>query len=180
MKPLLSSYLHRKRIQMVKPHLEGDILDIGCGPADITKFLNEEQYYCGIEHNEALVGELKIRYPQYEFYYKNVDKEELNLNRKFDAITMIAVIEHLKNPENILQQCYNLLRDDGNLIITTPTPLGGKIHKIDAKLGLTTREAAEEHQKLYSYEDMKSLLTSHGFKIYIYISEIRTWDESDV
>jgi len=168
MKPLLTPHLHKKRIGMVRPYLKGDILDIGCGSADLTKFLNENQHYCGVELNENLIKELKRKYPKYQFYCKNVDKDELDIHRKFDTITMIAVVEHLKNPENILQQCYTLLKDNGGLIITTPTPLGGKIHKIGAKLGLTSKEAVKEHHKLYSYEDMEGLLTSRGFMIYIY------------
>lgn len=87
---------------------------------------------------------------------------------KFNTITMIAVIEHLKNLENVLRQCYTLLKNNGSLIITTPTPFGGKIHKNSARLGLTSKDAVEEHHRLYSYKDMKSLLTSHGFRIYIY------------
>lgn len=164
MRPLLTPYLHRRRIKMVKPYLKGDILDMGCGSASITKFLNENQRYSGIELNEVLVNELKTKYPKYEFYSKNIDKDELGIQRKFDTITMIAVIEHLKNPRNILQQCRSLLKNGGYLVITTPTPFGDKIHKIGARLGLTSKEAVKEHYKIYSYEDMKNLLASCRFE----------------
>ena len=165
MKPLLTPYLHKRRIEIIKPYLKGDILDIGCGSGDITKFLNKQQHYYGVELNEVLIEELKIKYPQYRFYCKNVDKEELGIDKKFDTILMIAVIEHLKNPDNILYQCINLLKKNGSLVMTTPTPLGDKIHKIGAKLGLTSKEAVKEHYKIYSYEDMNKLLSSYKFKI---------------
>ena len=34
---LLSSYLHRRRTNIVKPYLKGDILDICCGPANLIR-----------------------------------------------------------------------------------------------------------------------------------------------
>jgi len=168
MRPLLTPYLHRRRIEIIKPCLKGNILDVGCGLANVAQYLDENQHYVGIDVNERIIKELKENYPDYDFYCCDVDKHMFIFDRKFDTIIIIAVIEHLKNPENVLWQCKILLKDDVNLIITTPTPFGDKIHKIGAALGLTSKEAVEEHHKLYSYENMKSLLTSHGFKIYIF------------
>jgi len=72
---------------------------------------------------------------------------------------MIALIEHLKHPEYILEQCHTLLKGNGNLVITTPSPSGDKVHKIAARLGLTSKKAVEEHHRIYSYKDMAELLT---------------------
>jgi len=167
MTPLLTPYLHRKLIEIVKPYLKGDILDIGCGSADLVKFLNESQYCCGIDINKTLIEDLKMKYPQ-NFYCINIDEEEISIDIIFDTITMIAVIEHLKNPRNILQQCRSLLKNGGYLVITTPTPFGDKIHKIGARLGLTSKEAVKEHYKIYPYEDMKNLLASCRFELQKY------------
>lgn len=165
--PLLSSYLHRRRTNIVKPYLKGDMLDIGCGPADLIHFLDEDQHYIGIESNKKVVIQLKERYPKYEFYERDVENG-INLDGEFNTITMIAVIEHIKNPANVLRQSHDLLTDDGDLVITTPTPLGDTLHKMGAKFGLTSKAAVEEHVKIYSYEDLQSLLNSFGLNIYLY------------
>lgn len=138
MRPLLSAYLHKRRTNIVEPYLKGNILDIGCGPADLIQFLDEDQHYVGIDLNKNLVLQLRKQYPQYEFYERSLE-EGIDLNRQFDTITMIALIEHIKNPANMLRQSHDLLTDDGDLVITTPTPLGDKLHKIGAKFGLTSK-----------------------------------------
>ena len=40
--------------------------------------------------------------------------------KKYDLITCTEVIEHLYNSKKLLKDCYNLLNDNGILIITTP------------------------------------------------------------
>jgi 2-polyprenyl-3-methyl-5-hydroxy-6-metoxy-1,4-benzoquinol methylase len=85
---------------------------------------------------------------------------------------MIALIEHIKNPANMLRQSHDLLTDDGDLVITTPTPLGDKIHKVGAKFGLTSKSAVEAHVKIYSREDLQSILNSFGLNMYIYIKSL--------
>jgi len=165
--PLLSSYLHKRRTNIVKPYLKGNTLDIGCGSAGLIHFLDEDQHYVGIDSNKKVLIQLKERYPKYDFYERDVENG-INLDGEFNAITMIAVIEHIKNPANMLRQSHDLLTDDGDLVITTPTPLGDKLHKIGAKFGLTSKSAVEAHVKIYSREDLQSLLNSFGLNMHIY------------
>ena len=63
-----------------------------------------------------------------EFIPKNIIcyKIDLNnnfsklINKKFDIITAIEVIEHLENPRHFLRECNKLLNLSGKLLITTP------------------------------------------------------------
>lgn len=45
-------------------------------------------------------------------------------NEDFDAITMLAVMEHLKPQvlESLEEECYRLLRPRGRIILTVPSP----------------------------------------------------------
>jgi 2-polyprenyl-3-methyl-5-hydroxy-6-metoxy-1,4-benzoquinol methylase len=162
----MTSYLRQKRISTVRPFLCGDILDIGCGPADLIFFLGREQRYVGIEVDGELVQRLRKRFPAHEFYQADVEIDELvSVSGRFDTVTMIALIEHLSRPANVVKQCYSLLKNHGELVITTPTPLGAKVHKIGSKLGLTSKEAVSEHHRIYTREDLENLLASFGFVI---------------
>lgn len=38
----------------------------------------------------------------------------------FDYVTMLAVIEHLSQPEELISEIWRVLKPDGKLIITTP------------------------------------------------------------
>jgi len=54
-----------------------------------------------------------------EFIKLDLNKE-FNLNRKFDNVCAIEIIEHLENPYKLVRDCRKLLNTNGNLIISTP------------------------------------------------------------
>jgi 2-polyprenyl-3-methyl-5-hydroxy-6-metoxy-1,4-benzoquinol methylase len=78
---------------------------------------------------------------------------------------MIAVIEHLRNPGNILRQIPVLLKPDGKFVLTTPTPLGGKIHAIGARINLFYKEAADQHEGFYNRTQISTLLCKYCLEI---------------
>jgi len=156
---------------MILDYLKGNVLDIGCFNAYILSFLTDSQAYIGIDANEELIDSLRQENRRQKTYFHRRDVERENLPRfdiEFETILMIALIEHLRDAESILEQCYQLLKDNGHLVITTPTPMGDKFHRIGAKLGLTSKEAVQEHHRIYSYKDMAELLTKTGFYIHLY------------
>jgi 2-polyprenyl-3-methyl-5-hydroxy-6-metoxy-1,4-benzoquinol methylase len=163
--PLLSPYLQTRRFQAVKPYLNGDVLDLGCGRAELVDWLEPDQTYFGVEGNEDRTADLRARYPGLDFLTCDLDHGHLDIDRQFDTITMIAVIEHLTNPPNLLEQLPQLLRINGHLVITTPSPLGDRIHQIGAKLGLFSMIAVEDHSQIYSPSSLSALLTRFGFII---------------
>ena len=81
----------------------------------------------------------------------------------FDTVVMAALLEHLKTPRKALEEARRLLRSRGSLVLTTPTALGGKLHAWGSHLGLTYREAAEEHEGFFDYSGLKQLLSEGGF-----------------
>lgn len=167
--PFLTPYLHKVRTNIVTPHLKGNVLDLDCGPANTIKFLKKDQKYVGVEHDKNYVKTLRKRYPAYNFYAGDFEKDKLNLKDKFDTILLIAVIEHLANPENIISECAKLLKQKGSFIVTTPTPFGNNVvHKFGAKIGLFSKVAVEDHKIIYDYKKMKSLLNKYGLKIVKY------------
>ena len=143
MKPLLSPYLQRMRIKAVIPYVFGDVLDLGCGATDLAQFVGMSNHYVGVDRDENLLQYNRVKFPMYEFYNKDLETNDIttSLAIRFDTICMVAVIEHIKNPQNILEQCATLLKSGGRLVITTPTPFGDNVHKICARYGVTSKEA---------------------------------------
>ena len=175
--------LRKKRLEMVSKYTSGAILDVGCGPADIVHFLYGERHfhsegraqYIGIDVSRELVEDLKKKYPSLTFFSLDVDNEDLppHVSRsRFDTILLVAVIEHLKNPEKVLMKASNLLRDNGRLIITTATPIGERIHNVLAVIGLTSKEAVKEHKRAaraaYSFQNLTDLFGPSGLEIEFY------------
>lgn len=99
------------------------ILDVGCGSGIFLRFLrnkNSEADYFGYDLNAELVTELTND----GFGGLSGDPtklgEALAGQPKFDAITMLQVLEHVADPIEFVQAFLPLLRPGGILIITTP------------------------------------------------------------
>ena len=78
---------------------------------------------------------------------------------------MSAVIEHLRTPAKILASLPQCLADNGRLVITTPTRLGAAVHRLGTMVGVFSREAEKEHQRIYNRGSLESLLKKCGFTI---------------
>jgi SAM-dependent methyltransferase len=170
MQPLLSPFLQKQRFQAIHPYLFGDILDLGCGHAEITQLLEEAQSYTGIEEDVNLISWLEKNFPNRKFYRRDLDNEDLDIPGRFDTILMVALIEHLRNPELLLAQIPDYLKDEGKLVITTPTPFGDRVHRIGARLGFFSMIAVRDHEIIYSHFNLRSLLEENGFTIIHYQS----------
>lgn len=95
------------------------VLDIGCAEGRLLKSLMENGCQCwGVEHKN---------YPESRFLcsdrisYLKGGLEGAELQEKsFDLIFMWHVLEHLDNPHDIIGRAYNLLAENGLLVIAVP------------------------------------------------------------
>ncbi len=165
---LLSAFLKGQRYKAVSPYVCGDVLDLGCGLAEIVAWLKPGQRYIGIEGRANIMRWLEEHRPGYEFHQRDLDKDALALDQQFDTILMIAVIEHLNHPDNILSQISRRLKPGGKFLITTPSPWGNIIHKIGATLGVFSMEAAQAHQTIFTRGDLRVHLQRNGLRIIHY------------
>ena len=79
----------------------GDVLDIGCGKAYLSHFVDERHSYVGIDANEQKIQRLKhehVSRPNHKFHCVNIENENelilLTSYTSFDTITLLAVVEH--------------------------------------------------------------------------------------
>jgi SAM-dependent methyltransferase len=101
-----------------------DILEIGCGYGYLTYALNLQGYRAiGIDISEVAIKFALENFGRYFFkadineFITNINKD---LNKKFDLIIAIEVIEHLSNPVDFIVKCFSILKERGRLILTTP------------------------------------------------------------
>jgi ubiquinone/menaquinone biosynthesis C-methylase UbiE len=172
--PLLSKFLTQARLAQVSGHMGRKILDIGCGYGELLEHLGPDV------DSVVLVDRSPERQPRVEeklakqsvrgrFVQGDIEQGNFALTRaSFDTVVMAALLEHLKLPGDALREIQRLLEPGGRLLLTTPTPLGGWIHKITSYLGLTYREAAKEHERFYGKRSLTSLLELHGFEVQVF------------
>lgn len=164
--PRLSAWVERQRLKIVRPYVRGDVLDIGCGRGAAVALLGADQDYLGIELRAQLFRPPVSPSNRISLLTLDLDRDPLNLDRRFDTILMLAVIEHLREPDRLLTQLSPLLKSDGRVLITTPTPLGHRVHRIGARLGLFWQSAVEEHRWAFSRSALHVRINRSGLSVH--------------
>lgn len=126
--PNVFNYYFYKRIKHIFKYIKNpkSILDIGCGYGLWLNFCKDKlEHVYGIDLNQKAVDYARIN------YNLNVDKlslEELkNTKKKFDVITMCDVLEHIEDPNLVLQKIFSLMHKKSILYIQVPDVIGLKI-----------------------------------------------------
>ncbi|HCP78474.1 MAG: hypothetical protein CML16_14145 [Pusillimonas sp.] len=105
-------------INSLKP--KGSILDIGCASGELLQSVGENYEKFGIEASTELANIAKskgINIIGYDILNQSLLN---NHTEKFDAITAIAVYEHVKNFKLALETSLKMLKDDGVLLFEVP------------------------------------------------------------
>ena len=102
----------------------------------------------------------------------NVTIRKIRVNEKrpfksatFDVVTMIAFIEHLDNPEEVLLEAKRVLKKGGRIIITTPMGRAKPFWETLVKLGLTEEKTTEDHKHYFTPQEIERMLKKNGFRM---------------
>lgn len=135
------------------------ILDIGCGTGAFLESLDDNKFEkYGIEVNKEgwqVCKEKKLK-------VFNKDILRLNIQDKFDVITLWHVLEHLEKPMENFKKIRKIMTDDGILICATPNTdsLGFKIGRYN-----WFHLDSPRHLVLYNKKSINYLNKKSGFKI---------------
>ena len=134
------------------------ILDFGSGNGGFLKFAKDiSKKVLGVELEKAVISHYKEeKIP--------LENDLNNINEKFDLITSFHVIEHIKEPLEILEKLSNLLEENGKLIIEVP-------NANDALLTIYENEAFSHftywscHLYLYTRHTLELLAKKAGLEV---------------
>jgi len=150
--------------------VKGKLLDIGSGNGYLIKIAKQRGWDpTGHEINcdsaETLHVKTGIRILCGEIY-------NLNIEERFDAISMLHVIEHLKNPEKYIEKIFSVLNKKGVLFLALPNiqSPSSLFKLILEKTKLKTKNVAAyydtgHHLWYFSPHTIRSFLEENGFKI---------------
>jgi 2-polyprenyl-3-methyl-5-hydroxy-6-metoxy-1,4-benzoquinol methylase len=139
------------------------ILDVGCGSGIFLDYLKETvpgADLFGFDLNGELLSRLASR--GFGVLPNNPDHfdDPLAQEARFDAISMLQVLEHASDPIAFLNTFLHLLRPGGLLILTTPNSAGPIRRFPDA---LT--ELPPHHLTRWTEKSFRTLLAAHGLSI---------------
>ncbi len=132
------------------------IIDVGCANGALLDLLLKFQFdtqYVGIDIRQDEIEKLKAKYPNQEFYCQDVEKE-FSINKKFDYIIMLAMIEHSDNPYQCLKYLNTFLKKNGRIFITTPIKMSPVIEKVWGGL------SPGEHKFYFNYSKLQKIAES--------------------
>lgn len=152
-----AAWYNQWTLNKFKDYLTGDILEVGCGIGNFTKFLNIYKTVWAIDiNNEHIKKTKKMVDKDIQVGFGNIEKNEYFFkDRNFDSIVCLNVLEHIKNDDMALQNLCKLLKNKGKLILLVPSHqvLYGEIDK------------SIDHFRRYSKVELTKKLEKIGFKI---------------
>jgi len=98
----------------------GNLLDIGCASGYFTVyFKNKAKKVYGVDVKNEMIDEAKKLYPEIKFFVIKSEKLPFNSNM-FDVVTILDVLEHVKDDKKMITEIDRILKKDGLLIMSVP------------------------------------------------------------
>ena len=86
-----------------------------------------------------------------------------------DAVFLVAVLEHLDDPNAIFEEAARVLKHGGKFVLTTPTRIAKPILETMAfRLHIINEDEIREHKHYYNKAEIESLYRNYGFHNYKY------------
>jgi SAM-dependent methyltransferase len=140
------------------------VLDLGCGyDADLLRALAPRiATGTGVD---VSVGAAARAAPNLGFVEGTLEQAlPAVADGAYDLVTLISVLEHVWEPQEVLSACHRVLAPDGTLLVNVPTWLGKRALEFSAfRLGTSPALEMDDHKAYYDRRDLWPLLVRAGF-----------------
>ena len=151
------------RFRAATPHIrfQSRVCDIGCGAGAPFLLHIESRLASGIGLDEY-TG--KSKHEKISVVHADITARLPLESGQFDHVTMLAVLEHLAEPKNVLTEALRVLKPGGTLIMTWPSSLVDPLLEILTRIGLVNDELGfDQHQPRIPVAKLKEILKGIGF-----------------
>jgi len=182
------SHREREVLRVFAQYTFRRVLDIGCGDGNFSllfgKASGSEELF-GVDISETAVKLASSK--GVRAFQVNVDLEDLPFEGdSFDAIFCGETLEHLFDPDHLIEEAFRVLKPGGLFIVTTPN-LASLYNRVSLLLGfqpfdtsvslrydighlLTARiesptPPGADHIRVFAYGALLKLLRLHGFTV---------------
>jgi len=137
----------------------GSLLEIGAGSGGLLDILKHQfNHIHGVEPSKKFCQFAK---EQYGLALDNIGYEDISENRKYDVILALDVIEHVVSVKHFMDKVFQLLTDDGIVIVSTPNK-----NSLAARLlGKKWWHIRTPHLYYLDDRSFNALVDAAGFKI---------------
>lgn len=118
------NFYNRFLFDFIKPFLGQNILEVGSGIGNISKFLflkARTLYLTDIEDKYLIrLKSLYAHYPQIKVLKYNLEQNPIDAIEKIDTVVCLNVLEHIKDDDHALNEMHDLLQTGGRLLLLVP------------------------------------------------------------
>lgn len=157
----LDPILRWLRLRRVMPHIPvgATLLDVGCGRSAV--FLKA----IGPRIKQGVGVDFKVEAST----VKNIQTLPLKLfdrlpfaDASFDVVTLLAVLEHLENEQQILEEIYRVLKPNGQVVLTVPSVWSQPVLEFLAyRLKVIDAQEIRDHKRYYNRSKLQAALTAN-------------------
>jgi SAM-dependent methyltransferase len=142
-----------------------EVLELGCGYRATLLIALEPKLKRGIGVDFQIAPELQTL-ERFTFHQGTIEEILPRLESEtLDVVMLISVLEHLADPQFVIQSAWRLLRPSGLLLVNVPTWFGKRFLEFSAfQLGLSPKVEMDDHKMYYGKRDLWPILVRSGFK----------------
>jgi SAM-dependent methyltransferase len=159
-------WLSQRAIRRYLPNRNDlEVLELGCGYRAAQLIALEPKLKRGIGVDFQIAPELQML-ERFTFHQGAIEEIIPKLERdSADVVMLISVLEHLVEPQFVLQSAWRLLKPSGLLLVNVPTWVGKRFLELSAfRLGFSPKVEIDDHKMYYGKRDLWPLLVRAGFK----------------
>jgi len=160
----IDHFIAKMRFRAAYPHVNAGsrVCDLGCGLEMAFLDFAEDKITSGMGIDDQVESGTHGRWQRIHADLRG----RLPLNdAQFDHVVMLAVFEHLMDPESVLREAFRILVPGGSLIMTWPAAMVDPILNVLHTLRLVSDEMeSDEHQKRLPVSEVQQLLERVGFR----------------
>ena len=135
-----------------------NVLDIACADGYGSMILsNNIKRVVGVDRNNRYLDIARSKYNNSNIEYKCIDVDTELITGSYDGIVCFETLEHIKYPKKLLNNLYNVLTDNGVMILSVPNS--------EYEIIENGKNKDSFHIRVFKYDDIVKMIEEVGFKI---------------
>jgi SAM-dependent methyltransferase len=141
---------------------EARLLEVGCGSGVLLQEAMSRGWRIdALELSAELAAVARSNNPEATIITGNIENQDPS-GSSYDAIIALDVLEHVHSPMTMIENCRELLKPGGLLMLQTPNTRSLRSRTQRAKWEMLD---PEQHLNLFSPDALRVLLTTVGFDV---------------
>ena len=158
------SFWDQARFRMILEETEGrDVLDLGSGEGELSSALACKHQVEGLDISISAVRMAKSLVPDAHFVVGDANDPPYGA-KQFDTVVLANIFEHVESPCTLLRAAHRLLREEGRLVISTPSRYKTRNMR-RALMGRPVILNSQNHVTEYTNGQVEELLRWCGFSL---------------